>query len=164
MSRLRNPPGNHLWVPTALPAASRVAGSGAAVLSSSTEFGPLLSPFSCQPCSMNPGFFHFKLQFLLLRPSRDFYKLPTHNSYSIVHSKKPFMGEKAFALFPLPPAEKKQGLRWPLLVPESLPTWPECGQTNTRMKGEHALSRGRQSDFWAGDQSWPQDGTVYVAC
>lgn len=54
--------------------------------------------------------------------SRDFYKLPTHNSYSIVHSKKPFMGEKAFALFPLPPAEKKQGLRWPLLVPESLPT------------------------------------------
>ena len=44
------------------------------------------------------------------------------------------MGEKPFALFSLPPAEKKRGLEWPLLVPESLPTWPKHRQANTQRK------------------------------
>ena len=69
---------------------------------------------------MDHGFSYFELK-SCLRPSRDFCNLPTQ-SCSTVDSKKPFMGEEAFALFPLPPAEKKRGLRWPLLVPESLPT------------------------------------------
>lgn len=72
---------------------------------------------------MDHGFSYFKLK-SCLRPSRDFYNLPTHKSCSTVDCKRPFTRheEKAFALFPLPPAEKKRGLRWTLLVPELLPT------------------------------------------